>query len=117
MLKVGILPIARRDSERLRQVLALQRRLADLQSSPRAKRALMHRGPFEEALTWLDVHGQVPEVVEHWRGFIEALEAEGVRQPAGPTARATPRPATPARRAAGAAAAVAAAVPGGRGDR
>ena len=42
-------------------------------STPRAKRALMHRGPFEDALTWLDIHGHAPEIVEHWKGFIEAL--------------------------------------------
>ena len=35
----------------------------------------MHRGPFREALTWLEIHGQAPEVVEHWRGFIEAAGA------------------------------------------
>jgi hypothetical protein len=40
--------------------------------SPRARRALMHRGPFKEALTWLEIHGNAPEVLEHWRGFIEA---------------------------------------------
>jgi len=73
VLKIGVLPIARRDSERLRQLLAVQQRLRDLESSARAKRALLHRGPFEDALTWLDVHGQAPEIVEHWRGFIEAL--------------------------------------------
>ena len=75
VLRIGLLPIARRDSERLRQVLSVQGRLRDLESSPRAKRALMHRGPFEDALTWLEIHGQVPEIVEHWRGFIEASGA------------------------------------------
>ncbi len=74
-LKIGILMVARRDTDRLRQLIALQRRLHDLETSPRAKRALMHRGPFDEALTWLDVHGQVPQVVEHWRGFMEALSS------------------------------------------
>lgn len=76
VLMIGLLPIARKDSERLRQVLAVQGRLRDLESSPRAKRALMHRGPFEDALTWLDIHGGAPEIVEHWRGFIEALGAQ-----------------------------------------
>jgi hypothetical protein len=69
---LGVLPLARRDVERLRQVLGLQRRLLDMQSSPRAKRALLHRAPFAEALTWLEIHGHSPEIVEHWRGFIEA---------------------------------------------
>jgi poly(A) polymerase len=71
-LSIGILPLARRDVERLRQILALQQRLMDMNLSPRAKRALMHRGPFKEAMTWLEIHGSAPEVVEHWRGFVEA---------------------------------------------
>jgi hypothetical protein len=33
---------------------------------------LMHRGLFDEALTWLEIHGQAPDVLEHWRGFVEA---------------------------------------------
>jgi hypothetical protein len=52
----------------------------------------MHRGPFHEALTWLEIHGHAPEVLEHWRGFIEAAKtfvpgeqdapaAEGLRPP------------------------------------
>ena len=86
---LGILPLARRDVERLRQVLGLQRRLADMNLSPRAKRALMHRGPFREALTWLEIHGGAPELLEHWRGFVEAagaFEAE-----AGPLQSPPPR--------------------------
>jgi len=71
-LSLGILPLARRDIERLRQILGLQRRLVDMHLSPRARRALMHRAPFKEALTWLEIHGSSPEVLEHWRGFIEA---------------------------------------------
>jgi poly(A) polymerase len=71
-LSLGMLPLARRDVERLRQILSLQRRLVDTSLSPRARRALMFRGPFQEALTWLDIHGESPELVEHWRGFIEA---------------------------------------------
>ena len=70
---LGMLPVPRRDVERLRQILALQRRLTDMLSSPRAKRALIERGPFAEALTWLEIHGQSPEIVEHWRGFLEAV--------------------------------------------
>jgi poly(A) polymerase len=69
---LGQLPVARRDVERLRQILGLQRRLLDMESSPRAKRALLSRGPFAEALTWLEIHGHAPEIVEHWRGFVEA---------------------------------------------
>jgi poly(A) polymerase len=71
-LSLGMLPLARRDVERFRQILGLQRRLLDPRLSPRARRALMHRGPFREALAWLEIHGDAPEAVEHWRGFIEA---------------------------------------------
>jgi poly(A) polymerase len=74
-LSLGMLPLARRDVERLRQILGLQRRLTDMNLSPRARRALMHRGPFKEALTWLEIHGNAPDVLEHWRGFIEAAGA------------------------------------------
>jgi poly(A) polymerase len=74
-LSLGMLPLSRRDIERLRQILGLQRRLVDMGLSPRAKRALTHRGPFREALTWLEIHGQAPDVLEHWRGFVEAAGA------------------------------------------
>jgi poly(A) polymerase len=87
---LGMLPLARRDVERLRQVLGLQRRLIDMNLSPRAKRALTHRGPFQEALTWLDIHGRAPEVLEHWKGFIEAagtFEAETAEAGAPPPRR------------------------------
>ncbi len=89
-LQIGMLPVARRDTERLRQILSLQRRLVDMESSPRAKRTLAHRAPFQEALVWLEVHGHEPEVLEHWRGFLEAITAlpasetvEGEVAPAG----------------------------------
>jgi poly(A) polymerase len=82
ILKIGLLPIARGDTERLRQILSLQSRIADLEMSPRAKRALMHRGPFEDALTWFEIHGQAPAVLEHWKGFIEALGPEALHAPA-----------------------------------
>jgi poly(A) polymerase len=74
-LQIGMLPVARRDTERLRQILALQRRLLDMDSSPRAKRALLHRAPFRESLVWLEIHGHAPEALEHWRGFLEAITA------------------------------------------
>jgi poly(A) polymerase len=73
-ISLGMLPLARRDVERLRQILGLQKRLSDVTLTPKARRSLMHRGPFAEALTWLEVHGNAPEAVEHWRGFIEAAK-------------------------------------------
>lgn len=74
-MRLGMLPVARRDTERLRQILAMQRRLLDFDSTPRARRALIHRAPFQEALTWLEIHGHAPEAVEYWRGFQEAVSS------------------------------------------
>ena len=86
-LALGMLPLPRRDIDRLRQILGLQRRLLDSNLSPRARKALTHRGPFQDALTWLDIHGSAPEVLEHWRGF---LEAAATFEPEGDTAGAAP---------------------------
>ena len=72
--RLGELPLARRDIERLRQIVGLQRRMRDLTASPKAQRALTHRDIFREALTWLEIHGDAPELVEHWK----AILAEGV---------------------------------------
>jgi poly(A) polymerase len=97
-VRIGMLPVARRDIERLRQILSLQRRLVDLDSSPRAKRTLLHRGPFHEALVWLEIHGRAPGALEHWRGFLEAVTAlppsetvEGEQPPETPFRRRRPR--------------------------
>ena len=79
-ISLGLLPLARRDIERLRQILGLQRRLLDAKLAPRAKRALMHKGTFREALTWLEVHGQAPEAVAEWRAFTEHAGAHPAEQ-------------------------------------
>jgi hypothetical protein len=62
-----MLPIARRDVERLQQILATQPRLLDLGAPHRTQRALLHRSVIEEALTWLEIHGDRPDVIAHWR--------------------------------------------------
>jgi tRNA nucleotidyltransferase/poly(A) polymerase len=66
-IELGLLPIARRDVERLQQMFSLMPRLMDLQAPPRAQRSLLHRSSLPEALTWLEIHGENPEVVAHWR--------------------------------------------------
>jgi poly(A) polymerase len=66
-VELGLLPIARRDVERLNQIIALQPRLLDVDAPPRAQRGLLHRSVFPEALTWLDIHGDRPDAVAHWR--------------------------------------------------
>ena len=65
--RFGILPLARRDVEFLRQILILQRHLRDPNGSARHRRAIMHRSAFPAALTWLELHGNAPELVTSWR--------------------------------------------------
>jgi poly(A) polymerase len=76
-VELGLLPIARRDIERLQQILALQPRLADIQAPARAQRALLHRSVLHDAITWLDIHGNRPDAVAHWR----ELQAEPREHP------------------------------------
>jgi poly(A) polymerase len=82
-VELGLLPVARRDIERLQQILALQHRLTDLEAPPRAQRGLLHRSAIDEALTWLEIHGGRPDAVSHWRQL--QLEATPIVQPAGET--------------------------------
>jgi poly(A) polymerase len=63
----GMLPVPRREVERLRQVVDLAPRLLDPMLSPRALRSLPHRPAFPDTLTWLDVHAEAPDVVASWR--------------------------------------------------
>jgi len=78
-IELGMLPIARRDIERLQQLLAVQSRLLDTGAPIRAQRGMLHRAVFEDALTWMDVHGERPDVVDHWR----QLQAEATHGHAG----------------------------------
>jgi poly(A) polymerase len=87
--KLGALPLARRDVERLRQILGLQRRLRDVTASPRAQRALAHRSLFREALTWLEIHGAAPDLVEEWKTRLAEPPPEG--EPAVDGTLPTPR--------------------------
>jgi len=66
-IELGLLPIARRDIERLQQIIGMQHRLLDIHAPVRAQRGLLHRSTFAEAITWLEIHGERPDVVEHWR--------------------------------------------------
>ena len=87
---LGMLPVARKDVERLVQLLSLQRRLRDPNLSPRAARGLMSRGAFTDALTWLDIHGHDPDAVARWRSLIEEMRNAGAL-PAPPPREASRR--------------------------
>ena len=59
------------------QILGLQRRLRDVAASPRAQRALAHRSLFREALTWFEIHGDAPDLVDNWKALLAEGPVEG----------------------------------------
>jgi poly(A) polymerase len=67
-LNLGVLPLARRDVERIHQVLMLQRRLREPSRSAHARRVLMQRSSFADAVLWLEIHGDAPDALDFWRG-------------------------------------------------
>ena len=75
--KLGSLPLARRDVERLSQILGLQRRMRDVTASSRAQRALAHRSLFPETLTWFEIHGGDPDTVARWKTIVAQGLVEG----------------------------------------
>ena len=79
-LNLGILPLSRRDVERVHQVLMLQRRLREPSRSTHARRMLTQRGAFPDAMLWLEMHGQAPDVLAMWRD--QAVESAPVAEPA-----------------------------------
>jgi poly(A) polymerase len=68
--RFGMLPLARRDVEHLRQILMIQRHLRDLDAPPRHKRSVMHRTSFAGALAWLELHGNAPHLVTMWKALL-----------------------------------------------
>lgn len=63
----GILPIARRDLERLQYMMQMLPRLADPALPTRVARGLVNRPAFPDALAWMEIFGDSPEVLEQWR--------------------------------------------------
>jgi poly(A) polymerase len=74
-ITLGLLPIPKRDVERLRHLLAVQRRLLELDAPPRAQRGMLHRHILPEAVAWLEIHGDRPEAVAHWRELMHTPRA------------------------------------------
>lgn len=68
-IELGLLPVARRDVERLQQIFAIIPRVMDIDAPGRAQRALLHRASLDEALTWIEIFEDRPDVVEHWRAL------------------------------------------------
>ncbi len=66
-VQLGQLPIARRDLDRLSQVLTIAPRLLEPDLPPRLQRSLPMRPAFADTLNWLEVFGDAPDVVARWR--------------------------------------------------
>jgi poly(A) polymerase len=78
-----VMPFARRDLDRLRLILAAQRRLREVQRSPGVKHMLAGRGYFDDAVRWLEVHGGPDgrELAAHWHALEAVDEGEGGGEP------------------------------------
>ncbi len=73
----GMLQVARKDLDRLQQIRQILPRLVDPALPPRVARGLAHRPAFADALTWLDVFGDAPDAVEHWRQMQHHARSHG----------------------------------------
>lgn len=88
---LGRLPLARKDIERIGHMLTMQSRLAEMEMHPRRQRGMAMRPSFTDALTWMDIHGDAPDVVDHWQQVIIDMPPDEERSshdraPAGPGA-------------------------------
>ena len=94
---LGMLPVARKELDRLRQIRQLMPRLIEPALPPRVARNMHHRLAFSDTVVWLEIFGDAPEAVEKWK------HAKSTRQhqPPGPAPvveAAGNEPAQPGRR-------------------
>ena len=82
----GILPVARRDLDRLRQITQLLPRLTEPVLPPRVARNMHHRPAFADTLAWLEIFGDAPEAVEKWKHAKPARHAHPHHPPQTPGA-------------------------------
>jgi poly(A) polymerase len=62
----GMLPVPRKDIERLRQLAQTTPRLVESDLPPRVVRSLVHRPAFDDALAWLEVFGDDADLIARW---------------------------------------------------
>ena len=93
-LPPSVLPFARRDLERLRLLLAAQRRLREVNAPVSARQALAAKTYFDDALRWMEIHGgpEGHELAAQWRRMPRKAEesARGV-EPAPAEPKSLPR--------------------------
>ena len=88
---LGMLPIAKRDIERLRYIRHMLPRMQDPDLPPRVARTLAHRPSFADSLLWLEMFGDSPELVQRWEQMRshkpdgrETTPADATHEPARP---------------------------------
>ncbi len=97
-LSFGMLPMARKDIERVRHVLMLLPRLTDANVPPRIIRSLPGRPSFHDTVTWLDIFGDAPEAVEKRRAAKAHRAPAASDAPAGEPTDTETAPTGPRRR-------------------
>ena len=80
----GALPVARKDVDRLRQIMQTLPRLADPDLPPRVVRAMPQRPSFADTLTWFEIAGGDPDVVERWKLALQERAHTHPRRAHGP---------------------------------
>ena len=88
-----VLPFARRDLERLRLMLAAQRRLREVHAPGSARATLAAKAYFAEAIRWLEVHGgtEGQELAAQWaKGAADMVEPPEEAPPTDPAAGTEP---------------------------
>ena len=84
---LGMLPVARKELDRLRQIRQLLPRLIEPALPPRVARNMHHRPAFGDTVVWLEIFGDAPEAVEKWK-HVRTTRQHQPQSPA-PTAGAT----------------------------
>jgi len=71
----GMLPVARRDLDRLGQVMSMVPRMLEPEPSPRLTRSLPQRPAFRDALLWLEIFTDAPDELAAWEALRAAAPA------------------------------------------
>lgn len=94
-LTLGMLTLARKDYERLRHLLVTVPKLVDPNVPVRVSRGLPGRPSFGDAIIWLDIFGDAPDAVLHWKKVQSEMPKPEPRPHRGHSHGPRPTPATP----------------------
>ncbi len=66
-VEFGMLPVARRDLDVLRHIMQIVPKLSDPLLPERMAGALLRRPAFPDALVWMEIYSDAPEIVAEWK--------------------------------------------------